>query len=56
MVINEYSIGGYWCLMTIILVTIGLYFIDGYYCLLMVIVLMAIGGYYINGYWLLLYK
>ncbi len=32
MVINEYSIGGYWCLlMVIILMAIGGYFISGYY-------------------------
>jgi len=47
MTIGDYSIGGYWCLlMVIILMTIG-----GYWCLLMVIILMTIGGYCIGGYY-----
>jgi hypothetical protein len=45
MVIDGYSIGGYWCLlMVIILIVIG-----GYWWLLIDIILMAIGGYYNNG-------
>ncbi len=40
MVIDGYSIGGYWCLlMVILLMDIGGYFIGGYRCLLMVIIL-----------------
>jgi len=46
--------------MTIILVVIGGYSIDGYWLLfyswlLVVILLMVIGGYFINGYWRLFY-
>jgi hypothetical protein len=54
MVIDGYYIGGYWCLlMIIILMAIILMIIDGYYigeywCLLMIIILMAIGGYSID--------
>jgi hypothetical protein len=39
MIINGYSIGGYWCL----LMAIGEYFIGGYFC------------YYISEYWWLFY-
>jgi hypothetical protein len=47
MVIDGYSIGGYWCLlMTIILMAIG-----GYWWLLIGIILVAIVWYYINDYW-----
>ncbi len=46
MIIDEYFIGGYWCLlMAIILVAIG-----HYYWLLMVIILMVISAYTINGH------
>jgi hypothetical protein len=39
MVIDGYYIGGYWCLlMVIILMDIGGYFISEYWCLLMVII------------------
>jgi hypothetical protein len=47
MVIDEYSIGGYWCLlMVIILMTIGGYSIGEYWHLLMVM-----GGY--SHWWIL---
>jgi len=39
MIIDGYFIGGYWCLlMVIILMTIGAYFIGGYWCLLKAII------------------
>jgi len=47
MVIDEYFIGGYWCL----LMATGGCYIGGYCWLLIGIILVAIGGYYINGYW-----
>ncbi len=59
MVIDGYSIGGYWCLLMVILlwilVFINGYFINGYwwiFCysilsLLMIFVLVAIGEYFI---------
>ncbi len=51
MVIDGYFIGGYWCLlMVIILMAIDGYSIGGYWCLLMVIILMTIDGYSIGGY------
>jgi len=58
MVINGYSIGGYWflyewalmVLMAIILVVIGVYYISGNCRLFVVILLMVIGGYFIDGY------
>ncbi len=50
--INDgYFIGGYWCLlMVIILMAIGGYSIGGYWWLLISIILVNIGGYFINGY------
>jgi len=43
MVIDGYFIGGYWCLlMVIILVAISGFYINGYWWLLMVIILMVI--------------
>jgi hypothetical protein len=47
MVIDEYFIGGYWCL----LMATGGCYIGGYCWLLIGIILVDIGGYYINGYW-----
>jgi len=41
MAIGDYSINGYWLLLSL--------------WLLVIILLMAIGGYSINGYWLLFY-
>jgi hypothetical protein len=47
-IINGYSICGYWwLLMVIVFVAIGEYFIGGYWWLLMIIILMAIVEYYI---------
>jgi len=41
--IGSYSIGGYWCLlMVIILMAIGGYSISGYCCLLMIIILILV--------------
>jgi hypothetical protein len=49
--INDYSIGGYWCLLIdIILVAIILVDIGGYKWLFFVIILMIIGGYFIKSY------
>ncbi len=43
MVIDGYFIGGYWCLlMVIILVAISGFYINGYWWLLMIIILMVI--------------
>jgi len=43
MVFGGYFVGGYWCLlMLIILMVFGGYFVGGYWCLLMVITLMVI--------------
>jgi hypothetical protein len=52
MIIDGYSIGGYWCL----LMVINGYFIGGYQCLLIgiilvVILLMDIGDYSIISHW-----
>jgi hypothetical protein len=53
MVIDGYSIGGYWCLFSVnILLVIGGYVISGYsiggyWCLLMIIILLVIGGYFV---------
>ncbi len=58
MVIDEYSIGGYWCLLTvIILMAIDGYSIGGYWCLLMVIIyyITTIGDYCIINYYLIFY-
>jgi hypothetical protein len=51
MVIDGYSIGGYWCLlMVIILVVIDSYCIGGY-CWLLIDISDYFYKYYINGYW-----
>jgi hypothetical protein len=51
MVIDGYSIGGYWCLlMVIILVVIDSYCIGGY-CWLLIDIIDYFYKYYINGYW-----
>jgi hypothetical protein len=50
--INGYSVGGYWCLLiVIILMVIGGYSISGYWCLLIGIILVAIILMAIGGYW-----
>jgi hypothetical protein len=55
-VIDGYSIGGYSCLLMVIILVatrgyyIGVYFVIGHSCLLMVIILVAIGGYSIGEY------
>ncbi len=46
-----YFIGGYWCLLlVIILMAISGYYINGYWWLFVVILLMVMGGYSIDGY------
>jgi hypothetical protein len=56
MVVNGNSIGGFWCLLlVIILMAINGYYISdyrwlSYYWLLVVIPLMVIGGHSIDGY------
>jgi len=60
MAIGDYFIGGYWCVLMVImlmaivailLMVIGGYYINGYWWLFYWWILVCINGYYVNGYW-----